>query len=275
MVVAVLFLTLWPLPEQAYRSSLSPVTCLVCGDQGVQDVIQNIIMLLPLGLALGLAGVRPRMAALGAFGLAVLVESLQYTVITGRDASLSDVITNTAGAALGAAIAPHLPTLLRPGRRAAATLGITATALWAAAWLFGAWALQGNIGAGHWRGRFPGDMPDAPALNGEATRASISGAPIGLVPVSLPAEVEQGFARDSFTLRVEAKPGPPIAWRENVVTDNGNQILDVHHLKIVDPVTFEDSINAIAGVVCVGLFARRGADVLLVASDAGVETIRP
>jgi len=218
MVVAVLFLTLWPLPEQAYRSSLSPVTCLVCGDQGVQDVIQNIIMLLPLGLALGLAGVRPRMAALGAFGLAVLVESLQYTVITGRDASLSDVITNTAGAALGAAIAPHLPTLLRPGRRAAATLGITATALWAAAWLFGAWALQGNIGAGHWRGRFPGDMPDAPALNGEATRASISSAPIGLVPVSLPAEVEQGFARDSFTLRVEAKPGPPIAWRENVVT---------------------------------------------------------
>lgn len=218
MVAAVLLLTLWPLPEQAYRSSLSPVTCLVCGDQGVQDVIQNIIMLLPLGLALGLAGVRPGRVALGAFGLAVLVETLQYTVVTGRDASLSDVLTNTAGAALGAAIAPHLPALLRPGRRAAAILAVLATVFWASAWLFGAWALQGDIGAGNWRGRFPGDLPDAPALNGEAIRASISDAPFGLVPVTLPATVEQGFARDSFTLRVEARPGPPIAWRENVVT---------------------------------------------------------
>ncbi|MBP2648009.1 MAG: VanZ family protein [Gemmatimonadetes bacterium] len=218
MVVAILLATLWPLPEQAYRASLSPVACLVCGDQGVQDVIQNIIMLLPLGLALGLAGVRPGWAALGAFGLAVLVESLQYTVVTGRDASLSDVITNTAGAALGAALAPHSPTLMRPGRRAAARLALAAVLVWAGAWAFGAWALEGNPGAGHWRGRFPGDLPDAPALSGDAVQASIGGTPLGLAPVSLPLEVEQGFARDSFTLRVVVRPGPPIAWRENVVT---------------------------------------------------------
>jgi VanZ family protein len=218
LVVAILLLTLWPLPEQAYRASLSPVTCLVCGGQGVQDVIQNIIMLLPLGLALGLAGVRPRTVALGAFGLAVLVESLQYAIVTGRDASLSDVVTNTTGAALGAMLAPHLPTLLRPGRRAAAKLGIGMTVLWAAAWLFGAWAMQGNVGAGHWRGRFPGDLPDAPAVSGEAVRASIGGASIGLAPVSLPMEVEQGFARDSFTLSVVVRPGPAMAPRENVVT---------------------------------------------------------
>ena len=49
MVVAILLATLWPLPEQAYRASLSPVACLVCGDQGMQDVIQNVLMLLPLG----------------------------------------------------------------------------------------------------------------------------------------------------------------------------------------------------------------------------------
>ena len=218
MVVAILLLTLWPLPEQSYRASLSPVTCLVCGDQGMQDVIQNIVMLLPLGLLLGLAGVRPGVAALGAFGLAVLVESLQYTVVTGRDASLSDVLTNTVGAALGAALAPHLPILLRPGRRAAARFGLAMTVLWAGAWLFGAWAMEGSPGAGHWRGRFPGDLPDAPALSGEAVRASISGAPLGLAPVSLPAAVEQRFARDSFTLQVMVRPGPPIAWRENVVT---------------------------------------------------------
>jgi ribose 5-phosphate isomerase A len=89
----------------------------------------------------------------------------------------------------------------------------------------------------------------------------------------LPVEVIP-MARSFVARRLLALGGHPV-WRENVVTDNGNQILDVHNLKIVDPVTLEDSINAIAGVVCVGLFARRGADVMLVASDAGVETIRP
>jgi len=89
----------------------------------------------------------------------------------------------------------------------------------------------------------------------------------------LPVEVIP-MARSYVARRLLALGGHPV-WRENVVTDNGNQILDVHNLKIVDPVTLEDSINGIAGVVCVGLFARRGADVLLVASDSGVETIRP
>jgi ribose 5-phosphate isomerase A len=88
----------------------------------------------------------------------------------------------------------------------------------------------------------------------------------------LPVEVIP-MARSYVARRLVALGGQPV-WRENVVTDNGNQILDVHNLKIADPVTLEDSINAIAGVVCVGLFARRGADVLLVASDSGVETIR-
>ena len=88
----------------------------------------------------------------------------------------------------------------------------------------------------------------------------------------LPVEVIP-MARSYVARRLLSLGGQPV-WRENIVTDNGNQILDVHNLRIVDPVTLEESINAIAGVVCVGLFARRGADVLLVASDAGVETIR-
>jgi len=59
--------------------------------------------------------------------------------------------------------------------------------------------------------------------------------------------------------------------REGFVTDNGNQILDVHGLSIRDPVGLEDAINRIAGVVTVGLFARRGADLLLLGTADGVE----
>lgn len=61
--------------------------------------------------------------------------------------------------------------------------------------------------------------------------------------------------------------------RQGFTTDNGNIILDVHNLGITDPVRLEEDINQIAGVVCNGLFARRGADVLLVAGAESVTTV--
>jgi len=66
--------------------------------------------------------------------------------------------------------------------------------------------------------------------------------------------------------------GQPI-WRENFVTDNGNHILDVHNLQITNPLELETRINQIPGVITVGLFAHRAADVLLIADDTMVRTI--
>jgi ribose 5-phosphate isomerase A len=79
----------------------------------------------------------------------------------------------------------------------------------------------------------------------------------------------------SYVARQLVKLGGQPVWREGVVTDNGNVILDVHHLALADPIAVEDAINGIAGVVTVGLFAHRRADVLLVAGDDGVKTITP
>ncbi len=79
----------------------------------------------------------------------------------------------------------------------------------------------------------------------------------------------------SYTARELVKLGGTPMWRENFVTDNGNLILDVHHLRIMEPIKLERQINDIAGVVTVGLFAARGADVLLLGSSNGVETILP
>ena len=62
--------------------------------------------------------------------------------------------------------------------------------------------------------------------------------------------------------------------RDNFVTDNGNLILDVHGLSIGDASALETEINQITGVVCVGLFAHRGADVLILGGDGGIRTIR-
>ena len=77
----------------------------------------------------------------------------------------------------------------------------------------------------------------------------------------------------SHVARELAKLGGLPQLRENFVTDNGNVILDVRGLSIVDPVALEGTINQITGVVTNGLFARRGADVLLLGTARGVETI--
>jgi ribose 5-phosphate isomerase A len=73
----------------------------------------------------------------------------------------------------------------------------------------------------------------------------------------------------SYVARELVKLGGQPVWREGIVTDNGNIILDVHNLKILNPVELESQINQLAGVVCNGLFARRGADVVIVGTEQG------
>ncbi len=67
--------------------------------------------------------------------------------------------------------------------------------------------------------------------------------------------------------------GRPV-WREDFVTDNGNHILDVHDLQIGNPIELESRLNQIPGIVTVGIFAQRPADVLLIAGDGGVRELR-
>ena len=77
----------------------------------------------------------------------------------------------------------------------------------------------------------------------------------------------------SYVARQLVKLGGAPALREKFTTDNGNVILDVHNLKILNPVELEEKLDHIAGVVTNGLFARRPADVLLLGSDQGVKRI--
>jgi len=78
----------------------------------------------------------------------------------------------------------------------------------------------------------------------------------------------------SYAARELVRLGGHPEWRMGFTTDNGNFILDVHGLAITDPVALEARIRAIVGVVTVGLFAARGADVVLLGSDTGVRTLK-
>jgi ribose 5-phosphate isomerase A len=87
----------------------------------------------------------------------------------------------------------------------------------------------------------------------------------------LPVEVIP-MARSLVARQLAALGGEPV-WRAGVTTDNGNHILDVHQLAINDPPALETELNQWPGVVSVGLFARRKADLVLVAGSGGVATL--
>ena len=87
--------------------------------------------------------------------------------------------------------------------------------------------------------------------------------PIEVVPMA------QAFVARRL-IKLRAQP----VWREGFVTDNGNHVLDVHNLQVNNPLEMENRLNQIPGVVTVGIFAQRPADVLLIGSDEGARELR-
>ena len=109
--------------------------CLFCGDAVGVDIILNIGLFVPFGVALVAAGMRPRTAILCACACSLAIEVLQVAVVTGRDSSVRDLLTNSLGGAIGAVLAGAARTLLRPQPRAARLI--------AAIWALGIVAVQG------------------------------------------------------------------------------------------------------------------------------------
>ncbi len=108
-------------------------------------------------------------------------------------------------------------------------------------------------------------------------RSSSSASPT--MPSSFPCSASSRYpsrvipmARTYVASKLTQLGGRPV-FRDGVVTDNGNHILDVHGLSITDPIAMERDINQIVGVVTCGLFAARGADVLIIGTDKGIDTL--
>jgi len=91
---------------------------------------------------------------------------------------------------------------------------------------------------------------------------------------SFPLPIEVLPMAQAFVARKLVKLRAQPIWREGFVTDNGNHILDVHELNISNPLEMETRLNQIPGVLTVGIFAHRPADILLIADDSGVREMR-
>ncbi len=133
MLVTVTLITVATLtPGSADRLEPTNLTCLVCGSAGLADVIRNVLLFLPLGVATALLGWRwPRAVATG-FLLSLTVESMQLFVVVGRDPSLSDLLTNTTGTAVGFLLAASAPWWLHPTATNARRILVGALVLWSA-----------------------------------------------------------------------------------------------------------------------------------------------
>ena len=107
-----------------------PSLCIICGTVGGVDAILNVLLFVPLGVGLALSNVRGRIAIPTMVALSLSIELAQLIAIPGRDASLGDLLTNTAGGALGFALCVNTSRWLRPSARTATRLAIAWCSLW-------------------------------------------------------------------------------------------------------------------------------------------------
>src|SRR2546422_9314486 len=94
-LIAIAVMTLYPAPDDVVAVERATFWCLICGELGLVDVLLNLLLFVPYGVALFLLGIPWRKASILILASTIAIELLQLTMVSGRDASLSDVLTNS------------------------------------------------------------------------------------------------------------------------------------------------------------------------------------
>jgi hypothetical protein len=168
-------MTLRPEPHAVQLAALTPPTCLLCGSLGLMDVLLNILLFIPYGLGLGLAGLGRRRTMILVVATTLAVELTQEFFIVGRDASLSDLLTNTAGGALGLILSERWRLLLAPQPRTARRLAAVAAAVWLVVQGVTAWALHPSLPETVWWGQRTPELGQFDHFAGTLVEARLGG----------------------------------------------------------------------------------------------------
>jgi hypothetical protein len=209
-LLAILVLTLHPNPSHARVAEQTPLLCLVCGETGGADVALNLLLFIPLAAGLTLLGWPwTRIVAFCAL-LSLGVETLQYAAHTGRDASLSDLLTNTTGSALGVALARRRGLLLTPSPLLARRLSPVAAAGWLGILAFTGVSMQPWAPAGRLRNYCTAAFPTSEVFSGTARTMTLNGVVL-YCDQDLPfGEIRRG----AITLETVATAGEPARGRK-------------------------------------------------------------
>jgi hypothetical protein len=203
--------TLQPEPQNAQLAAATPFTCLLCGDLGGVDVLLNVLLFLPYGAGLRLAGLARRQAILLIVLTTGSVELTQYLFLAGRDASLSDLLTNTVGGAIGIGLAEHWRALLLPDPSRARRLAVLAAALWLGVQAVSAWALTPSLPpTAYWGQRVP-SLGQFDRFGGTLGQAWLVGEPMPSHRLPHSAAVRDALLAGRPALAATIETGPPTA----------------------------------------------------------------
>jgi len=207
-LVVIAVATLVPQPSEAPFVAQTPIWCLVCGQFGTLDVLLNVALFAPLGAGLLWLDLPWRRVVLIGGALSLAIETTQYFAIAGRDASLGDLLTNSAGTGLGALLAARWRLALFPSPRQAAALSAAAATAWLAqVGVSGAAMLPALPQSVYWGQRAP-DLPQFERFRGELLDASVGDAPFPNLRMRNSAEIRERLLH-AEALSVVAAPAEP------------------------------------------------------------------
>lgn len=209
--VVVLLLTLYPAPDQESTAATTSVWCLVCGELGMVDVTLNTILFIPLGLGLGLLGVS-RFRAFLLVGLTTLtIEVLQLSIVIGRDASLSDLVTNVLGGALGFWLARNWRKVAFPPARTCLFVALVGAAAWLVIQGFTGFALQRTLPRSVYYGQWAPGLGQFELFTGRVVSVRLDSIPLPGMRLAASPAIREALLAPHSVLEVRALSGQATA----------------------------------------------------------------
>lgn len=209
-LLAVALATLTPTPMGLSAAMETPIWCLVCGSLGSVDIVLNVLLFVPLGLGLRLAGLGWGALMAAVVATTFSVETLQFALIIGRDPSLSDLLTNSLGGALGAVLGDRWRWLVFPSPSAGRILAWSMIVAWLGTAVVTAWALvpappRTPTYWGQWAPAFPNHE----RFRGEVGAVRLQGIPIPNDSVPSTTSLRRTMTVGPIVLRADVTAGPP------------------------------------------------------------------
>ena len=185
--------------------------CITCGSHWASDFGLNILLFVPLGFGLRLAGVRRHTAWLMVASATVTIELLQYSVIPGRDSDLSDILSNTLGGVIGICAADVRRQVLAPSAAAAFRLSAGSALVWCAAAAGIQWSLSISLPRSIYYEQVAPHLGQFSSFSGQVLAASINGAPFpgGRLPLPASAALRDDLVAGNARLMATITAGSP------------------------------------------------------------------
>lgn len=213
-------MTLVPHPELIREAATNPITCLVCGEFGVVDVFLNVLLFIPLAIGLRLMGWPQLRAQVVLSTTSLIIELLQLKIIAGRDASLSDLITNSLGGLIGIWLADHWIGLLFPSATISRRLGLAAATLWLGIWTATAWLVEPSMPQTIWYGQIAAEDVLLDNFRGQVIDTRVNGRaiPSRRLPAADSGVIVDGFTGGHADVRARVVLGPPTLFPAPIVS---------------------------------------------------------